>query len=426
MNKYFKLEDAIGISDSDFAYEAIAYMDRVGLGNCDEFLNEFERLCIADEVCNPMVEECFNIIQNLMEIGRYIKDYRDPIPLFDKAVDIRNQELQNAVDYDDRDYDQDEIWESADDYLNWSDRNYAYAQKIILDILSDTFILSKDASRDVLSTYKKVAIPKFEIIKTIKIDGAEFSDIRNAQEYLNDYLVDSIDDVFHDELSFDIKVVLADKLEVFEVTFDLTDVYVGEAELSADSLLDILLRPYDYFGDELPIQSSTLCRDVYTIELDRYKEYDVGSVDFSFLYESIYTDMDKLLDRQKHYSGLSEDVVEFAFDVLESNYKNDINILYLPIDDELCTINNMRNEIFKKHDFSITYDEYADKDSYYLYSRIIILKLLAVKNGYQLKQKYTFPNHEKVNDEKNILEFMFEVEMRLRQENHYKKYQTKQ
>jgi len=99
MNKYFKLEDEIGISDSDFAYEAIAYMDRVGLGNCDEFLNEFEHLYIADEVCNPMVEECFNIIRNLMEIAEYITGYEDPTLYFEKALNVMTDQLQIAMDF---------------------------------------------------------------------------------------------------------------------------------------------------------------------------------------------------------------------------------------------------------------------------------------------------------------------------------------
>ena len=285
-------------------------------------------------------------------------------------------------------------------------------KKIILDILSDTFTISKDTSKDKLSIYKKVAIPKFEIIKMITIDEKEFNSIGDAQEYINDYLIVYADEVFDDKRYFDIKVLLTDKLEVFEATFDVTDAYkFNGAELSVDSLLDILLRPYDYFGDELPMQNSTLYHEVYTIELDRYKENDVGSIDLSFLYESIYTDMNKLLDRQGYYGRLSEDMVQFAFDVLESNYRDDINILRHTIDDESYMSNDIRNEISKKHDFSIPYDEDADKDSY-TYYRIIILKLLAISD-YQLKQKYTFSNREKIYDKMNILRFIYEAKTRL-------------
>ena len=99
MNKYFKLEDEIGISDSDFADEAIAYMKREELENCDEFLNEFEHLCIADEVCNPMVEECFNIIQNLMEIAEYITGYEDPTLYFEKALNVMTLEFNQQVQH---------------------------------------------------------------------------------------------------------------------------------------------------------------------------------------------------------------------------------------------------------------------------------------------------------------------------------------
>lgn len=401
MYKYLKLEDEISITDSNFADEAIEYMDREGIENCDEgdFLEAFEKFNVANEVLyNPLVDDCFNIIQNYVKIGKYIMGYGDPIIYFSKAIDVMYSELQIAIDYDELD---EYTWELANDYLNASSANFAYAQSIIYDSLVETFgkdnsldkktlsIYSQDVRKEILDIYKQIAIPHYEVIKQITINEVEFTDIRKAQEYINKYIIEEAEDIYCHENFIDIKVVLTDEMGVFEINFDISEAY-SQLSLWEDSLLEILISPYDYFGDGLD-DILGIEGQKYTMALEAYKKYDVGTVDFSVINDVICDDIYELIGNE-----YPEEMMHFAYRMLRKNYENDIDILMSIGMKESDACKRIRETIFKRHNFEIPYnyiDDRMDDEYISLCYKLMLLKSFAIE-GHKINKEYNFSEAE--------------------------------
>jgi len=321
MNKYFKLEDEIGISDSDFAYEAIAYMDRVGLGNCDEFLNEFEHLSIADEVCNPMVEECFNIIRNLMEIAEYITGYEDPTLYFEKALNVMTDQLQIAMDFNQR---HEATWNIKSDFATEDNANFRYAKEIIASSLNKIFNITKESPRDLLEIYKEVTIPIYTTIKKIVIDEVEFKNIKDVQAYINTQIFLEVESIYDDEnMFYPIQIVVSDKLEIFEITLDMTDVFdaVGCLETTLiDGIISVVDELLPWNESDYIIKGEVPQANEYKFDLYHYKDEAITIVDLSFLYQDIYEDVTKHLKKHNVYFE-NEQVIDFAFSTLKDSYK---------------------------------------------------------------------------------------------------------
>jgi len=355
MNKYFKLEDEIGISDSDFAYEAIAYMDRVGLGNCDEFLNEFERLCIADEVCNPMVEECFNIIRNLMEIAEYITGYEDPTLYFEKALNVMTDQLQIAMDFNQR---HEATWNIKSDFATEDNANFRYAKEIIASSLNKIFNITKESPRELLEIYKEVTIPIYTTIKKIVIDEVEFKNIKDVQAYINTQIFLEVESIYYDENMFSpIHMVVSDKLEVFEITLDITDAFdaVGCLQTTLiDGIISVVEELLPWNESDYIIKGEVPQANEYKFDLYHYKDEAITVVDLSFLYQDIYEDVTKHLKKHNVYFE-NEQVIDFAFSTLKDAYK------------------------------------YQIKDDSSLEDKYLMLKYLTVDNfSYELKRDYRF------------------------------------
>ncbi len=402
MNKYLKLDEEVTIIERNFADEAIAYMEREGIENCDDFLEDFDRFNVADEVFYLLVDECFNIVANYVQIGRYILGYGDAIPYYEKAINVMSNELQIANDFDTlHKY----AYSLTDDYTNYSSANYAYAQSIIFDSLVETFNIEKDSDKEILDIYKQVAIPNYEVIKKITINEVEFIDLTKAQEYITQSLIVDAEAIYDDCSYFNIEVALTDKLGVFELVLDVTDAY-SDCESWNTSLLQILLRPHDYLGDDLPISGDEQ-PEKYTIELNDYKKDEIESMDFRVLHSTIYADMDKLLHEVEVRSYELKEILPFAVKTLRYNYKKDIDILRHVIHETSDVCNAIRDEIFRRYNFEIPYDN-LDNEYVYLCYTLMILKLF-VTSDHRLMYNYTFSNDKGTNDVGYALEFIQSV-----------------
>lgn len=381
LSDYLRLnnEEIPTITDDNFSDIAIEYI--TGVKNCDAFFEELENLPIAEEIYNPTVDECFKIIENFMIIGDFVKEFRDALPYFEKAIEVMDGELQIAVDYNE--IHNDNVYAIAHDYLNSSEANYAYAQKMIFESLIEVFDIDKNSRKEILAVYKRVTIPNYEVIKKIIIDDEEFLDIREAQEHINNRFILEAEEIYYfGNKYFNIRVVLADKIGIFELDLDITDAY-DSVEISEVSLLDVLLNLYDFFEDELPIMGEVVAHK-YIISLDMYKKGDVGTVNLDFIYPLIYKDMDILLKNALDYNHRLDNFIVFVFDILESNYKKDIDILCHVINDDSETNEVIRNMIYSSYNFTT----HRDCRTYELYNILMFLKLSVVNNSI-LQSKYS-------------------------------------
>jgi hypothetical protein len=360
MNKYFKLDDdeEVFITSDNFAEEAIVYMDKVGLGNCDEFLEDLERLHIAEEVANPTVDECFNIIQNLMDIAEYVVGYEDPIVYFDKALNVMTDELQMAMDFNER---HEYTWNMTTDFVTEDNANFWYAKEIIAGSLNKIFTIKKESSKELLKIYKEVTMPIYTTIKKIVIDEVEFRNIKDAQSYINTQIFLEVESVYDDEGIFSpIHMVVSDELEVFEITLDMTDAFdaVGCLQTTLiDGIISVVDELFPWNESDYIIKGEVPQAKEYEFDLYHYKDEAITIVDLSFLYQDIYNDVTKHLKKHNMYFD-NEQVIDFAFSTLKDAYKYQI-----------------------KYDSSL-------EDKY------LMLKYLAVDNfSYKLKKYYHFDEY---------------------------------
>ena len=332
MNKYFKLDEdeEVSIVDSDFSDKAIAYMNENGIENCNEFLEDLERLHIAEEVANPMVNECFNIIQNLMDIAEYVVGYEDPIVYFDKALNVMTDELQMAMDFN-------EMHEYAmsvkSDFATEENANFWYAKEMIEEIFNKIFTITKKSSKEQLKIYKEVTMPIYTTIKKIVIDEVEFKNIKDAQEYINTQIFLEVESVYADEGIFSpIHMVVSDELEVFEITLDMTDAFdaVGCLQTTLiDGIISVVDECLQWNESKYIIKGKVPQAGEYEFDLHHYKDEAITIVDLSFLYQDIYYDVTKHLKKHNVYFE-DEQVIAFAFSTLKDAYayqiKNDGSI----------------------------------------------------------------------------------------------------
>jgi len=356
MNEYFKLDkdEEVSIVDSNFADEAIAYMNREGSGNCDEFLKDFERLRIVEEVCNPMVEECFNIIRNLMEIAEYVKDYRYTIPYFEKAIEVMTDQLQIAMDFNER---QPYTEGMMIDFVTEYDANMWYAKEVISDTLNKIFTITKKSSKEELHIYKEVTIPIYTIIQKIVIDEVEFKTLEKAQDYINHQILIDTWSFYKKTFFPSIKIVVCDELEVFELHVDMQRFFKNVSYLKMtlqDALFEVV---YDLPTNESHYVTKRDMTTFYDFDLKNDKNEKIKRVDLNFLYEDIYSDMNSyLLKHRVHREDMSPPLIDFAFSTLKDVYTHQIK------DDEslddhylilkLLSVDDFSNELKKYYRFN--------------------------------------------------------------------------
>jgi hypothetical protein len=256
----------------DLEGQALEYVQEEGIEYVDWALQMLLDANPLDEYPNILIEDCIGYIRSLVGMGERLEGKGLSVAFYTKAVKVLND---SNMAYDEQEL-HDDAYAFADEYLNASSANYAYMQGIIYDSLMKTFQVDKNSSKEILDVYREVTIPIYEIIKKITInDEEEFTDINKAQEYINQSLIEYAKEIYDNDLYFSIEVALMDKLEVFELVLDITDAYEN-IEISEASLMEILLRPHDYLGDELPIKSVEQSRK-YTIELNEYIENEMKS-----------------------------------------------------------------------------------------------------------------------------------------------------
>lgn len=256
----------------DLEGQDLEYVQDEGIEYVDWALQMLLDANPLDEYPNILIEDCIGYIRSLVGMGERLEGKGLSVAFYTKAVKVLSD---SNMAYDEQEL-HDDAYAFAHEYLNASSANYAYMQSIIYDSLMKTFQVDKNSSKEILDVYKEVTIPTYEVIKKITInDEEEFTDINKAQEYINQSLIEYAKEIYNNDLYFSIEVALTDKLEVFELMLDITDAYEN-IEISEASLMEILLRPHDYLGDELPIRSVEQSRK-YTIELNEYIENEMKS-----------------------------------------------------------------------------------------------------------------------------------------------------